>query len=149
MPIFLALKVVHILAAVVALGATVTYAFWLQQAGRDRERLLYTIGGIRRLDRMVANPAYAVLLVTGAVMVMTGGFSFGTRWIQAAIGLYVLAVVIGITLFGPALRRQLAEAERDPSSAAYRTAALRSNLLGVLTMAIVVLIVILMVAKPF
>lgn len=149
MPVFLALKVVHILAAVVALGANVTYVFWLQHAGRDRERLVYTIAGIRRLDNLVANPAYAVLLVTGGAMVLTGGFSFETRWIQVAIGLYGVAVVVGITLFGPALRRQLAEAERDPGSPVYRTAALRSNLLGLLTMAIVVLIVVLMVAKPF
>jgi uncharacterized membrane protein len=79
---FLLLKVVHILAAIVALGANVTYAFWLRQAGRDPER-------------------------------------------------------------------QSAEAERDPSSEAYAAAALRSNLLGVVTIAIFSLIVVLMVMKPF
>ena len=42
-----------------------------------------------------------------------------------------------------------AEAERDPSSQAYAAAALRSNLLGVLTIGIFTLIVVLMVTKPF
>lgn len=146
---FLLLKVVHVLAAIVALGANVTYAFWLAYAGRDRDRLVYTISGIRRLDNFVANPAYAVLLATGIGMVLTGAYSFSTRWIAAGIGLYALAIGIGIAFFAPALRRQLAEAERDPSSVAYAAAARRSNLLGLVTTAIVVLIVVLMVAKPF
>jgi hypothetical protein len=45
--------------------------------------------------------------------------------------------------------RQLAEAEADPASEAYAAAARRVNLLGGLTTAIVVLIVFLMVTKPF
>ena len=143
------LKVVHVLSAIVALGANITYAFWLAYAGRDQARLVYTVGGIRRLDNLIANPAYALVLATGIGMVLTGGYSFTTRWIAAGIGLYVAAVAIGIVFFSPALRRQLAEAERDPASVAYAAAARRSNLLGLLTTAVVVLIVVLMVAKPF
>jgi uncharacterized membrane protein len=82
-------------------------------------------------------------------MVVTGAYSFETRWIAASIVLYILTAVLGITAFGPAIRRQLAEAERDPTSADYDAAERRSNLLGILTTAIVVLIVVLMVAKPF
>jgi uncharacterized membrane protein len=146
---FLLLKVVHILAAIVALGANVTYAFWLRHAGRDPERLVFTIAGIRRLDNFIATPAYAVVLATGIGMVLTGAYSFGTGWVVASIALYVVGVAIGIAFFAPALRRQLAEAERDPSSPAYAAAALRSNLLGVVTIAIFSLIVVLMVTKPF
>ena len=82
-------------------------------------------------------------------MVLTGAYSFETGWIAAAIVLYVLTAIVGITLFAPAIRRQQAEAERDPSSAAYAAAANRSNLFGILTVVIVVVIVYLMVAKPF
>jgi uncharacterized membrane protein len=146
---FALLKIVHILAAIVALGANVTYAFWLRQAGRDRNRLLFAIEGVRRLDTRLANPAYIVLLVTGILMVVTGAFSFSQGWISAALGLYVVTAVLGIFVYAPALRRQLAEADRDPSSAAYESAAARSTALGIVTTAIVVVIVILMVAKPF
>jgi hypothetical protein len=69
--------------------------------------------------------------------------------LPASIGLYAVGVAIGIMFFSPALRRQLAEAERDLASEAYAAAALRSNLLGVLTIAIFTLIVVLMVSKPF
>jgi uncharacterized membrane protein len=142
------LKIVHILAAVVALGSNVTYAFWLRWAGRDRDRLGFALDGIGRLDRTFANPAYILLLLTGVGMVLTGAFRFEQFWIAAALALYVLTAVIGITLYAPTLRRQREEAARDPSSPAYAAVERRSTLLGVATIAIVVLIVILMVAKP-
>ncbi len=146
---FLALKIVHVLAAIVAVGANITYAFWLRRAGLERDRLVWAIEGIRRLDRSFANPGYVVLLVTGVGMVATGAYSFSAHWLQAAVGLYVVTAVLGIAVFAPAIRRQLAEADHDPSSAAYAAAAARSNWLGVLTTVIVVVIVGLMVAKPF
>jgi uncharacterized membrane protein len=72
-----------------------------------------------------------------------------TGWIATAIVLYVLTAILGVTLYGPAIRRQLAEAERDPSSPDYAAAERRSNLLGVGTFLIVAVIVVLMVTKPF
>ncbi len=146
---FLLLKVVHVLSAIVAVGANLTYAFWLRRAGLDRDRLTFTIATVRALDRRVANPAYIVLLITGVGMVMTGAYSFSARWLQVAIALYVATALLGILVFAPAVRRQAAEAERDPTSATYALAARHSSRLGLLTTALAVLIVILMVAKPF
>ena len=148
MTLFLLLKVVHVLAAIVAVGANVTYAFWLSWAGRDRERLIWSIEGVRRLDRKFANPGYIVVLITGISMVITGGYRFAQGWISAAIALYILTAIVGIAAFAPAIRRQLAEAEADPGSEAYEAAARRVNLLGGLTTAIVGAIVFLMVTKP-
>lgn len=144
-----ALKIVHVLAAIVAIGANVTYAVWLRHAGLDRDRLPFVIRGIRRVERTLANPAYIVVLLTGVAMIVVGPFSISAGWVQAALGLYAAAVLIGIFLFAPALRRQLAEAERDPQSPDYAAAARRGNLLGVLTVSVVLVIVWLMVAKPF
>jgi uncharacterized membrane protein len=149
MTAILLLKVVHILAAIVAVGSNVTYAFWLARAGRDRERLVFTIEGIRRLDSRIANPAYIVVLLTGLGMVALGAFSFTTGWILASIVLYVALVIVGIAFFAPAIKRQLEEAQRDPMSPAYAAAASRSNLFGIATLVVVVVIVILMVTKPF
>ena len=142
------LKLVHIGAGIVAVGANVTYAFWLALAGQDRARLVFTINGIRRLDSRVANPAYIVLLLTGLVMVWLGGYSFTTLWIWVALVLYAATAVVGITLFAPALRAQLAADDEDPTSEAYADAARRSNMLGILTVVIVSVIVGLMVLKP-
>ena len=148
MSLYLLLKLVHIGAAMVAVGANVSYAFWLRHAGLDRDRLVHTLEGVRRLDMWLANPAYFIVLLTGIGMVAFGPYPIGTPWILAAIGLYVLIAVVGITLYAPAVRRQRAEALADPSSAAYRAAARRSNLLGLLAIGIVAVIVFLMVVKP-
>ncbi len=147
--LFLPLKLIHVLSVITAVGANVTYAFWLWFAGRDRARLLFAMEGVRRLDRRVANPAYVVVLITGVLMVLTGTYSLAMGWLQASIGLYVLVAILGIALFAPAVRRQLAEAERDPTSAAYDDSARRSRVLGWVTLAIVAVIVWLMVTKPF
>ncbi len=149
MSLVLLLKLIHVLAAITAVGSNLTYAFWLRRAGRERDRLVWTIETIHRLDSRVANPAYIVLLVTGVLMVVGGLYSFETGWIAAAIVLYVVVAVIGITLYAPAIRRQLATAEADPTSAEYEAAERRSNLLGLVTVVIVLFIVFLMVVKPF
>ena len=144
----LLLKLVHVVAAIVAVGANLTYTYWMRYGAQDRDRLVWTMKGIRRLDRFVANPAYVVLLVTGLLMVLGGRFSFGASWILVSIALYIAVVVLGIALYAPAFRRQLAEAELDSTSQAYGDAARRSNLLGVTTIVAVLVIVALMVTKP-
>lgn len=149
MSLILLVKVLHVLAAIVAVGSNVTYAFWLRRAGFDRDRLVFTIEGIQRLDNRIANPAYILVLLTGLAMVALGAFSFTTGWIVAAIVLYVALVVVGIAFFAPAIRRQLEEARRDPMSLAYAAAAARSNLFGIGTLVVVLGIVFLMVTKPF
>ncbi|MEW6224471.1 MAG: DUF2269 family protein [Chloroflexota bacterium] len=142
------LKLVHVVSVVIALGANLTYAFWLSRAGLDRERLVFVIDGIRRLDRRVANPAYIVTLLAGVGMVLTGPFRFEALWISAAIALYVLVAVLGITLYAPALRRQLALATVDPGTSGYAAAARRAQAIGLLVTGLVLVIVALMILKP-
>lgn len=146
---FLLLKFVHIVAAIVAIGTNVTYAFWLRRAGRDPDKLPWAIRGIQTLDNRLANPAYILLLITGVLMVLSGAFSFQTGWIAAALVLYVVLVLVGIFVYAPTIRRQLAEAERDPGSPAYAAIERRSTQLGIVTLVIVLVIVALMVTKPF
>jgi uncharacterized membrane protein len=145
----LLLKLIHVLAAITAVGANLTYTYWLRYAGQDRDRLVWTMNGIRRLDNFIATPSYVVLGITGVLMVLAGAFSFTTGWIIVAIVLYVLLIILGIALYAPALKRQIAEAETDPTSAAYAEAARRTNTYGVITTATVLVIVVLMVTKPF
>lgn len=146
MPILL---LIHVLSAIVAVGANLTYAIWFRAAGADQDRLVFVIRTVRTIDSRMANPAYIVLLITGVLMVLGGAYSFTTGWILAAIGLYIATAVIGIAAFGPAIRRQLAEAERDVRSPAYQAAASRTTTLGLITTVLVLLIVVLMVTKPF
>jgi uncharacterized membrane protein len=143
------LLLVHVLAAIVAVGANLTYAIWFRAAGTDRDRNVFVIRTVRMIDSRIANPAYIVLLVTGLLMVAGGVVSLTAGWILAALALYVATAVIGVALFAPAIRRQLAEAERGVTSESYRAAAARSTALGIATTVLVLLNVALMVTKPF
>lgn len=133
--IFLALKVVHILSAITAVGSNVTSVFWLDRAGLDRDRLVWALEGVRWLDKRIANPAYIVVLLSGIVMVMTGGYRFGQGWIATAIVLYVLTAAFGIFAFAPAVRLQQAAAAADPTSIAYGRIARRTRWYSWLTTA--------------
>ncbi len=148
MSFYLALKVVHVVAAIVAVGGNVTYSFWLRRAGRDRDRLLFVLESVRRFDRRIANPAYVVVLLSGLAMVATLPWPITQLWLSLALVLYVGIVVTGITVYAPAVRRQVAEAQRDPDSPAYALISRRTTALGVAVTLTVLVIVVLMITKP-
>jgi hypothetical protein len=58
------LKWVHVLMAITALGANITYGLWLSRAARESGHLSFTLRGIKALDDRIANPAYGLLLIT-------------------------------------------------------------------------------------
>jgi uncharacterized membrane protein len=146
--LFIVLKLVHILAAITALGTNVTYPFWMRRAAGNGARMVETIDAIGQLDRRIANPAYGLAFLTGAGMILTGTYSFQTFWIAAAIVLFVLVAILGITVYAPAVRRQRQEAERDVTSPAYAAAERRQATIGVVVTLMAVAIVVLMVTKP-
>ena len=149
MPLYLVLKYVHILLAIVAVGFNASYGIWLSRATREPEHMLHVLRGVRTLDRRFANPAYGLLLITGLSMLFVGGIPLTTLWIDLALLLYVVAVVVGIVLFAPVVRRQVALLESGAGdSPEYRQLARRSTQLGIMTMLDVLLILVMMVFKP-
>jgi len=141
------LLLIHVLAAIVAVGANVGYAFWLAYAERDRGHLAFAVGGIERMDRIVTGPAYLVLLLSGIVLILAENWPLTQLWLLAGIILYVVSGTVSFVILTPSLRRQLALAAEDTGSA-YREAARRSWLTAWLIVAIVASVVGLMVLKP-
>ena len=75
------LRFVHVLFAVTAVGANITYSVWLAHAAREPEHLDYTLRGIAALDSRVANPSYIMLLVTGVTLGLQGNIPCcARRW---------------------------------------------------------------------
>lgn len=143
------LKFVHILLAIVAIGFNASYGIWLARAQREPQHLGHVLRGIKMLDDRFANPAYALLLVTGALTVIVGGLSFETFWIAASIGLWVVLVLLGLGVYTPTLRRQIALVEGGAADTPdYQRLARRGVLVGALLAVIVVVITFLMVTKP-
>lgn len=69
------LKWLHVLAAVTAVGANITYGVWISRGSRHPESLPFTLSGIKLIDDRIANPAYGLLLITGLLMVYVARLS--------------------------------------------------------------------------
>ncbi len=147
--LYLLLKFVHVLSAIAALGANVTYGVWIVRGRRDPQSLLFALRGVKVLDDRVANPGYGLLLITGLAMAMVSKLPFSTPWLSLAMTLYVVLVLLGLLGYTPALKRQIQSLESGGAdSPAYRAAARQGRQLGAVLGVLAIVIVYLMVVKP-
>ncbi len=146
---YLALKWIHVLAAVIALGTNLTYSIWLTQIYKSPDSLLFTLRTIKILDDRLANPAYIISLISGLGMVFVAGLSITTPWLLLSLILYVTVVIIGLGGYSLTLKKQIAVVEGSGAlSAEYAALARRGQMLGIILGILVVSIIYLMVAKP-
>ena len=150
MPIaYLLLKFFHILLAIAAVGANLTYGAWFARANTNPTFAPIALRGIQFIDTWIANPAYVLMLPTGAAMVFLGGYSFRTYWIAWAMILWLVAILAGYFGYTPALRAQIAAVDREgvvgPDA---RRLAVRGQIWGGILGLIVLAILVLMVFKP-
>jgi uncharacterized membrane protein len=143
-------KFVHVLLAIVAVGFNASYGIWLARAAKEPQAVQsHVLRTIKVLDDRFANPAYALLIVTGLFMVVTAGYPLTTLWIAAALAIYVLLVVVAIFVYSPTLREQIRLMDSTgPATPEYARAAARGRVVGILLAVAVVVIVFLMVTKP-
>jgi uncharacterized membrane protein len=146
---FVIVKWIHVLAAITAVGANLTYGLWIARASKEPAILPFVLRTIRLIDNRVANPCYGVLLVTGSAMILLIPLPLATPWLLTAIFLYILAAVLGIAAYAPVIKEQIRLLESAGINApVYAAVARRSTWLGILVTLDVVIIVFLMVVKP-
>lgn len=146
---YLLLKWLHILSAIVAVGANVTYGIWIARASRNPAALPFTLRGIKLIDDRIANPAYGLLLVTGLLMVFVGRLQLTIPWLLTALVLYVFVVLVGLLGYTPTLRRQIRVLDSEGfDSPNYQALASRGTILGIVVTILAIVIVFLMVVKP-
>ena len=147
--LFLIVKFIHVLAAIVAVGFNVSYVVWILRAQREPAHTTFALKSIQFIDNRIANPAYGLLLVTGLLMVFLGGYSLTTLWIDIALVLFVALVLVAVLFYTPALREQVKLTEAgDTTSAEFRRLAQRGQVAGQALGAIVLVILAMMVFKP-
>ena len=143
------LKFAHVLLAIIAVGFNASYGILLARAAREPEHESHVLRTIKVLDDRFANPAYALLLVTGLLMVWEAGIPLSTFWIATSLGIYGAAVLLGLAVYTPMLRRQIQVLDTDgPESADFRRLSARGTVVGIALAVMVVVIVFLMVTKP-
>jgi uncharacterized membrane protein len=146
---YLILKWVHVLLAIAAIGANLTYGVWLAQGRRNPQHLAFALRGVKILDDRIANPSYAMLLITGVALAFIGGLPLTTPWILSALVVYVALLLVGLAGYTPTLRRQVQLAEAGQiDSPEYAALAQRGTVLGIVLALLVVVITFFMVVKP-
>jgi uncharacterized membrane protein len=147
---YLWLKTLHILLAIVAVGFNVSYGLLIGRARRAGPvELTFALKTVKVMDDYVANPAYVLLFITGFGMLRLSGIPIGTRWVHVSMALLFVAMAIGVGLYTPTLRKQIAALEaRGPEDPEFRKLSARGQMLGGILGFIVLVIVWLMVFKP-
>lgn len=146
---FLLIKCIHVLSAITAIGANITYGIWVTRASREPAVLPFVLHSIKLIDDRVANPLYAFQLLTGLTMAFIIPIPLTTPWLMTALILYALATILGLALFVPLFRHQIQVLERDGvGSGKYAAAYRQSTVVGVTVGVLVLMIVFLMVVKP-
>jgi uncharacterized membrane protein len=146
---FTVVKFVHILSAITAVGLNISYGVWIARAKSDPANVTFALKGIKFLDDRIANPAYGVLLLTGLLMVFLLPYPITTFWIDVALVLYAVMVVLALTQYTPTLRDQIKLAEGgDTTSAEFMRMGKRGQILGQVLAVLVILILVMMVFKP-
>jgi uncharacterized membrane protein len=146
---FLIIKWIHVLSAITAVGANITYGIWIARASRETSFLPFVLRNIHWIDSRVANPCYGLLLLTGLTMALIVPISLTTPWLLTALVLYVIAALLGILFYAPVVRQQIQLLESQGfDSPDYQAAAGRARLMGILVGVDVIIIVFLMVVKP-
>ena len=146
---FSVLKFIHVLAAATAVGANVTYGIWIARASRQPQNLPFVLDNVRLIDNRVANPCYALLLLSGLTMAFTIPLPLTTPWLLTALVIYILMALAGALVYSRVMRSQIQLLEKEGfQSQAYQAVARRSTQMGVVLVVLVVVIIFLMVAKP-
>src|SRR4029434_1991586 len=104
--LFTTLKFVHVLLAIVAIGYNASYGLLIARArsgGIDGREMQFALRTVKVMDDYVANPCYALLLVTGGALVYVAGYPWTLKWIYLSLALLATAFAIAIVLYTPTL----------------------------------------------
>jgi len=146
----------HIVGVVLFLGNIVTAAFWKVRADLQGNAAVIhqTAKNVMLADWVFTLPGLALIIVSGGLMAAEAGYALsGTDWLTFSLVLFGVTGVIWLAVLLPmqrAMIRHSAAALTDGKiPEAYRQASRRWNAFGVAATLIPVVILYLMVFKPY
>lgn len=153
---YLALKVLHILAVVLFLGNIITGVFWKAHGDRsgDPRIMAHIMDGIIRSDRWFTIPGVVLIIAFGFGAAGLAGLPiFGTPWIWQSLVLFLISGVAFMAQVAPLqvrLRDLAGNAARGGTwdQAGYQRLSRRWGLWGAIALITPLLAVVLMVTKP-
>lgn len=153
---------VHVMAVVLAFGPT--YAFPIIQMTAERaypHALPFALRAIERVNRGMVIPIAVLVGITGIYQAIDGPYEFGRdQWMDIGLTLYLVSLALALWTYRPSVMERAVEAaERMAAGAApgapvalsdeYRAVMRLPNLVGMILGPLVLIIIYLMVIKPF
>lgn len=154
MEYYLALKMIHILAAVVVTGTGAGIAFFMFMAHRSNnvQAIFVTTKHVILGDWLFTTPAVITQIISGVMLMNIQGYSFSSPWFHWVIGLFIF---IGLCWL-PVLKiqyqlRELAQLdiEKNIVSEEFKSLMIRWILLGIPAFIAILVIYWIMIFKPF
>ena len=137
----------HVLSAIAAMGASLTFIFWTVRSVREPQARSAILGTLSLIERAFVMPAYAVVLVTGIILWLDR-YEVATPWIELSLVLYiVLAAIVGFHI--RAVKKQIAlAADGQDESDEYAKIDRRGRILRIAHIIAALAILYLMQFKP-
>ncbi len=157
MDLFLILLFLHALGAIVAFGPGFASMVVGPMVAKEPQYANFYARSQALTARAIVTPVSISMAITGIGLILVRGWTaiVGTKhWLEVGILLYVIAVVLSMAVMDPASRKLVAltsqpPAPGQPPSPELPATARRIRLTGMPLSALVVIITLLMVAKPF
>jgi len=151
--VYLILKLIHVIAAIIFLGNITLGFFWKFRSEKQQDRLSLheTFASIIKADRLFTMPGVIVLLIFGIGSAQMFGYNLiTTGWIFWSIVLYVISGAAFMIRVVPLQKKILAltSDENKFSRDEYNNLSAKWNLWGTIATVTPWLAVILMVLKP-
>jgi uncharacterized membrane protein len=155
MTLYFIIKYLHVLGAIVILGTGTGIAFFMLMAHRSRDAafIAQTAANVVIADMLFTLAAVILQPVTGAILMVLSATSLSERWLATSLGLYVVAGLFWIpVIFMQIEMRDLARkaaAQREVLPPRYLALFRRWFAFGIPGFGSVMIILWLMIAKPF
>jgi uncharacterized membrane protein len=155
MTLFFVVEYLHVLGAIVILGTGTGIAFFMLMAHRSRDAafIARTASVVVIADMLFTLSAVIAQPITGGVLMMLSNTSLAERWLVTSVGLYAVAGLFWVpVLFMQIEMRDLARLAVEKGAGLpprYFTLLRRWVLFGIPGFGSVMIILWLMIAKPF
>ncbi len=155
MTLYFVIKYLHVLGAIVILGTGTGIAFFMLMAHRSRDAafIARTTATVVIADMLFTLTAVLLQPITGGLLMMLSATSLTERWLAISLGLYAVAGLFWVpVIFMQREMRDLAcaaAAQHQPLPPRYFALFRRWFLFGIPGFGSVMMILWLMIAKPF
>ncbi len=147
---------IHVLGAVLFVGNVITAAFWkiVAEYRRDLQGIYNTARNVMVADFVFTLPGIVMLLVTGHILMARMGLSL-TRlsWVSVAYGLFIFSAIIWTAVLLPSQRTMIGQAKASVAAGqltpGYQRASMIWNVFGTVATLLPIIVLYLMVVKPF